>query len=51
MFYFVYKDLGCDIEEGKEKLRKKFTESYAKMIPEAKEMVEEKYTAVMKVLE
>jgi len=51
MFYFVYKNLGCDIEEGKEKLRKKFTESYAKMIPEAKEMVEEKYTAVMKVLE
>lgn len=51
MFYFVYKDLGCDIEEGKEKLRKKFSESYAKMIPEAKEMVEEKYVAVMKILE
>ena len=51
MFYFVYKDLGCDIEEGKQKLRKKFTESYAKMIPEAKEMVEEKYIAVMKILE
>lgn len=51
MFYFVYKDLGCDIEEGKEKLRKKFSESYAKMIPEAKKMVEEKYNAVMKVLE
>lgn len=51
MFYFVYKDLGCDIKEGKQKLRKKFSESYAKMIPEAKEMVEEKYIAVMKVLE
>lgn len=51
MFYFVYKDLGCDIEEGKQKLRKKFRESYAKMIPEAKKMVEEKYIAVMKVLE
>ena len=51
MFYFVYKDLGCDIEEGKQKLRKKFSKSYAKMIPEAKEMVEDKYIAVMKVLE
>ncbi len=51
MFYFVYKDLGCDIEEGKQKLRKKFTESYNKMIPEAKEIVEEKYIAVMKILE
>ena len=51
MFYFVYKDLGCDIEEGKEKIRKKFSESYSKMIPEAKAMVEEKYIAVMKVLE
>lgn len=51
MFYFVYKDLGCNIEEGKQKLRKKFTESYNKMIPEAKEIVEEKYIAVMKILE
>lgn len=51
MFYFVYRDLGCDIEEGKQKLRKKFSESYAKMIPEAQKMVEEKYIAVMKVLE
>ena len=51
MFYFVYKDLGCDIQEGKEKLRKKFSESYNKMIPEAQEMVDEKYVAVMKILE
>ncbi|MCK9368579.1 HD domain-containing protein [Candidatus Dojkabacteria bacterium] len=51
MFYFVYKDLNCDIEEGKKKLIKKFTESYNKMIPEARNIVEEKYQAVMKVLE
>ncbi len=51
MFYFVYKDLGCDIEEGKQKLRKKFSESYNKMIPQAQEIVGEKYVAVMKILE
>lgn len=51
IFYFVYKVLDCDIEYGQKKVRKKLTESYNKMIPEAKEIIEEKYLAVMKILE
>lgn len=51
MFYLVYKVFGYDIKEGKQRVKKKLTESYNKMIPEAQEMVKEKYLAVLKILE
>lgn len=51
MFYWVYVFLGKDMEEGKIKVRDKLTRSFNKMIPEAQEIVKEKYDAVMKILQ
>jgi len=51
MFYWVYVFLGKDMEEGKIKVRDKLTRSFNKMVPEAQEIVKEKYDAAMKILQ
>lgn len=51
MFYWVYVFLDKDIEEGKTMILDKYKRSFMKMIPEAQEIVREKYNAVMKILE
>jgi len=50
MFYFVYVDLGKSAEEGKQMLRDKLERSFRKMIPEAQDIVREKYNAAMVLL-
>ena len=51
MFYWVYVFLDKDMEEGKTMVLDKYKRSFEKMIPEAQEIVREKYDAVMKILE
>jgi uncharacterized protein len=51
MFYWVYVFLNKDIEEGRKMLLDKYTRSFEKMIPEAQDIVREKYEAVIKILE
>lgn len=50
MFYLVYVDFGKDVEEGKQMLKDKLERSFRKMIPEAQEIVREKYEAAMVIL-
>ncbi len=50
MFYLVYVDFGKDVEEGKQMLKDKLERSFRKMIPEAQELVREKYNAAMVIL-
>ncbi|MBU1120123.1 HD domain-containing protein [Patescibacteria group bacterium] len=50
MIYYVYVDLGKELEEGKTMLKDKFERSFRKMIPEAQEIVREKYEAAMVIL-
>jgi len=50
MFYLVYVDFGKDVEEGKQMLKDKLERSYRKMIPEAQEIVRERYNAAMVIL-
>lgn len=51
MFYWVYVFLDKDIQEGKKMILEKYKRSFKKMIPEAQDIVREKYDAVMKILE
>lgn len=51
MFYFVYHDLGKDPEEGKRMIKDKLERSYNKMIPEAKDIIKDKYISIMNILE
>lgn len=51
MFYFVYHDLGVSSDMGKEMIKEKLEKSYNKILPEAKDIVEEKYLAAMRILE
>ena len=50
MFYMAFNVKKLGVEEGKEWLRKKFEKSWHKMIPEAKELVKEKYDFLMNML-
>jgi uncharacterized protein len=50
MFYFIFVYLEKGIEEGKEMLRKKLERSYKKMIPEAQEIIQDRYEAALEVL-
>jgi uncharacterized protein len=50
MFYFIFVYLEKGIEEGKEMLRKKLDRSYKKMIPEAQEIIQDRYEAALEIL-
>lgn len=50
MFYWVYVFLDKEIEEGRTMILEKYKRSFDKMIPEAQEIVREKYDSVMKIL-
>ncbi|MGB8780295.1 MAG: HD domain-containing protein [Candidatus Bathyarchaeia archaeon] len=45
LLYFVFVRLGMDIDEGTKWLRDKLNRSWSKLIPEAKEIVRDKYEA------
>jgi len=51
MFHFVYGELGKSSDEGKEMIKEKLERSFQKMIPEAQDIIRDKYNAAMKILE
>ena len=51
MFYWVYVFLDKGMEEGRQMVKDKYIRSFKKMIPEAQEIIRDKYDAVMKILE
>lgn len=51
MFYFVYHDLQKPSDEGKQMIKDKLERSFRKMIPQAQNIVREKYEAIMRMLE
>jgi uncharacterized protein len=50
LLYSAYIQRGMDIDAGINWLRKKLERSWNKMIPEAQELVKEKYEAALKIL-
>jgi predicted hydrolase (HD superfamily) len=50
LLYSAYIQRGMEIDEGIKWLRRKLERSWNKMMPEAQEMVKEKYGAAMKIL-
>lgn len=50
LLYWAYVFLGKDIEEGRILMKDKLKRSFNKMIPEAQDIVREKYEAAMKIL-
>ncbi|MFH1064123.1 MAG: HD domain-containing protein [Candidatus Woesearchaeota archaeon] len=48
--YFTYTSKKSTLEEGREKLLKKCESAWEKIMPEAKELVEEKYAAIRLIL-
>ncbi|WP_432662197.1 HD domain-containing protein [Wukongibacter baidiensis] len=51
LLYYVYKEKNMDIDEGKEWVRNKVMRSWNKLNKEGKELIEEKYYSVLKILE
>ena len=51
MFYFVYGELRKSSDEGKEMIKGKLERSFRKMLPEAQDIIRDKYDAAMKILE
>ena len=51
MFYFVYGELRKSSDEGKEMIKEKLERSFRKMLPEAQDIIRDKYDAAMKILE
>ena len=51
LLYSAYIQRGMDIDEGTQWLKRKLERSWNKLIPEAREMVKEKYEAALKILE
>jgi uncharacterized protein len=50
ILYWAYVFLGKDIEEGKAMVKSKLERSFKKMIPEAQDIVREKYESAMRIL-
>jgi hypothetical protein len=50
LLYWVYVFLDKDIEEGRSMVKSKLDRSFKKMIPEAQDIVREKYESTMKIL-
>ena len=50
LLYSAYTRRGMEIDEGIQWLKKKLERSWNKMIPEAKDMIKDKYEAAMKIL-
>jgi HD superfamily phosphodiesterase len=50
LLYSAYLQRGMDIDKGTEWLRRKLERSWNKLIPEAKEMVKDKYLAAIEIL-
>jgi putative nucleotidyltransferase with HDIG domain len=51
MFYWVYVFLDRDIDEGKSMVLDKYKRSFKKMMPEAQDIVREKYESILKIIE
>jgi len=50
LLYMVYKERGMDIETGRIYVKEKIQRTWNKLCPEAQDIMQEKYKAVMKVL-
>jgi len=50
LFYFIFIRLGMDVDEGRKWLRDKLERSWSKLIPEAKEIVRDRYEAAKIIL-
>ncbi len=50
LLYSAYLQRGMDIDEGMKWLRRKLERGWNKMVPEAKELVKEKYDAALEIL-
>lgn len=50
LLYFAFVKLGMNVEEGTSLLRKKLERSWSKLIPEAQEMIRDKYEASKLIL-
>jgi len=50
LLYSAYVQRGMDIDEGIQWLRRKLERSWKKMIPEAQQLVKQKYEAALKIL-
>jgi len=51
LLYMAYKERGMDIETGRVYIKEKLQRTWDKLCPEAQDIMQEKYRAVMKVLE
>ena len=51
MFYFVYSELEKSSDEGKKMVKEKLERSFQKMLPEAQDIIKDKYLAAMEILE
>ena len=51
LFYYIYNEKKLDIDDGKIWIREKLKRSWNKLCPQAKEIIEDKYLCILKILE